>query len=56
MKYYWCSKCSKAIPKSDRKKRASTRGWLCPECQIGLPRYPIEIINERPDLEEVLVD
>ena len=54
MKYYWCTKCKKPVPKNDREMRASGRGWVCPTCEVGLPRYPIEIIDERPDLEELL--
>lgn len=54
MKYYWCSRCKEPVAKNVRIKRASGHGWLCPDCRIGLPRFPIEIINERPDLEELL--
>jgi uncharacterized protein YbbK (DUF523 family) len=54
MKYYWCNKCGQAVPKSERQVRAGKRGWVCPRCKIGLPRYPVEIIDERPDLEELL--
>jgi DNA-directed RNA polymerase subunit RPC12/RpoP len=54
MKYYWCTKCDKPISKNQRDKRVGSKGWVCPMCGIGLPRYPVEIIDERPDLEELL--
>lgn len=54
MKFYWCTSCKAPVPKNIRIKRAGGRGWLCPDCNVGLPRYPIEIINESPDLEELL--
>jgi len=54
MKYFWCTKCNVSIQKNDRQKRVGTKGWVCPTCGIGLPRHPVEIINEDPEWEEVL--
>jgi DNA-directed RNA polymerase subunit RPC12/RpoP len=56
MKYFWCSRCAKPLPKTHREKRVGTKGWVCPTCGTGLPRHPIEIISETPELEEILVE
>jgi len=56
MKYYWCNRCDIPLPKNARQKREGARGWVCPTCGIGLPRHSIEIIQETPDIEEVLVE
>ena len=52
--YFYCSKCAAFVTENDRVPREGTKGWVCPKCGIGLYKRRSHIIEESPDIEELL--